>query len=217
MPLQNVRNILLTGLLVITKMKKKLPPFLSVVENKDFKNKKGEAKTTENQNNQTTEEAQKEQELTEAKAKQFQENPPHRCKFCGEQMTKIDDETLAQMPSQLIEDIGKYHCSCNGYNQYIATVVEEQRLKLYVAQKTNEIKKARERIFFESAFCKDIASLQDIKSNTEDSIATLKFTLVNKDQKQKFGGGVIENYFSQATQFNQERDKLLDYYFWPTF
>lgn len=216
MPPQNVRNILLTGLLVITKMKKKLPSFLSVIENKDFKDKKDQVKTIENQSNQITEEARKEQELVEAK-KQLQENPPHRCKFCGEQMTKIDDETLAQMPSQLIEDIGKYHCSCNGYNQYIATVVEEQRLKLYVAQKTNEIKKARERIFFESAFCKDITSLQDIKSNTENSIATLKFTLANKDQKQKFGGEVIENYFSQASQFNQERDKLLDYYFWPTF
>ena len=132
-------------------------------------------------------------------------------------MVKIDDETLAQMPPQLIKDIGTYHCSCSGYNQYVTTFLEEQRLKLYVAQKTNEIKKAREKIFFDSAFCKDIAFLQKVKINTEDSIEALKVTFMDKDKKKNFGEDAVENYFSQASQFNQERDKLLDYYFWPTF
>lgn len=188
-------------------MKKKLPIDWSVIETDKTDN-------TDNTNKTNTSE---EQQSQETQVKEFQDNPPHKCKFCGKEMEKIDDETLAQMPSSLIKTIGQYHCECSGYSNYLATVIEEQKLRIYIAKATEQIRAKREKIFYESAFCKDIAKLQKTKEHTETAIENLKMLSLNKEAKKEHGTQVAENYFTTVNQFNQERQQLLDYYFWPTF
>ena len=99
----------------------------------------------------------------------------------------------------------------------MATVIEEQKLRIYIAKATEQIRAKREKIFYESAFCKDIAKLQKTKEHTETAIENLKMLSLNKAAKKEHGTQVTENYFTTANQFNQERQQLLDYYFWPTF
>ena len=57
-------------------MKKKLPIDWSVIE----------TDKTDNTNKTNTSE---EQQAQETQAKEFQDNPPHKCKFCGKEMEKI--------------------------------------------------------------------------------------------------------------------------------
>ena len=114
-------------------MKKKLPIDWSVIE----------TDKTDNTNKTNTAE---EQQAQETQVKEFQDNPPHKCKFCGKEMEKIDDETLAQMPPSLIKTIGQYHCECSGYSNYLATVIEEQKLRIYIAKATEQIRAKRENL-----------------------------------------------------------------------
>lgn len=191
-------------------MEKKLPIGWSVVKTDNTNN-------TDNTDNTSKTNTSEEQQTQETQVKEFQDNPPHKCKFCGKEMEKIDDETLAQMPPSLIETIGQYHCKCSGYSNYLATVIEEQKLRIYIAKTTEQIRAKREKIFYESAFCKDIAKLQKTKEHTETAIENLKMLSLNKEAKKEHGAQATENYFTTANQFNQERQQLLDYYFWPTF
>lgn len=133
--------------------------------------------------------------------------PPQKCKFCGEKMKKLDEATLAKMGEELCKEMGEYSCTCQGFVGYIATVVEEKKLNLYVMQKSAEIKKRREQLLLNSAFYKDVIKFRPYKEAMEKIVYE-----PNQDSNLQSN---IENYFKVSYDYHTEKEDMLEYYFWP--
>ena len=135
------------------------------------------------------------------------EKHPQKCKFCGEKLKKLDETTLAKMGEDLRKEMGEYSCSCQGFVGYIATVVEEKKLNLYIMQKSAEIKKQREQLLMNSAFYKDVIKFHPCKEAMEK--------IVNEPNQDDDLQSNVENYFKVSYDYHTKTEEMLDYYFWP--
>lgn len=135
------------------------------------------------------------------------EKPPQKCKFCGEKMKKLDEDTLAKMGESLCKEMGEYTCSCQGFVDYITTVVEEKKLNLYIMQKRAEIKKQREQLLLNSAFYKDVVKFHPYKEAMEK--------VINEPNLDRDLQDNIENYFKVSYDYHIKSEDMMEYYFWP--
>lgn len=136
------------------------------------------------------------------------EKSPQKCKFCGGKIKKLDEKTLSKMPEKLLKEIGEYTCDCQGYAAYMATVIEEQKLNLYVTQKQMEIKKQRNQLLLNSAFYKDAIEFHPLKKAMEDIVN--KEASENETLQER-----VEDYFKASYDYQINKEKMLEYYFWP--
>lgn len=135
------------------------------------------------------------------------EKPPQKCKFCGEKMKKLDEDILAKMGESLCKEMGEYTCSCQGFVDYITTVVEEKKLNLYIMQKKAEIKKQREQLLLNSAFYKDVVKFRPYKEAMEK--------VINEPNLDRDLQDSVENYFKVSYDYHIKSEDMMGYYFWP--
>ena len=137
---------------------------------------------------------------------------PHKCKFCGQEMRLFTPETLNNMTDEVKAELGLYTCNCEGYHKYFTTLLQERKAQLEFQKQMYLINKARQELFLNSSFYRDAVKLSQIRAKAQEKIDEISNT---QSKKEKFNQ--LDKYFNSATEFNEGRGKILDYYFWPMF